>query len=344
LLYGAVGEWRNWLYDHRWLKSIRFDFPVISVGNLSAGGTGKSPHIEYLIKTLQYVHQVATLSRGYGRKTHGYIEATAQSTASDIGDEPWVFKQKFPETTVVVNEDRVMAIPKLLDAHPELDVILLDDAYQHRGVRQGLSILLTEFNQPFMRDEVLPLGWLRERKSNYNRADIIIVTKCPFNLTHEEADKIVAEIKPFKYQRVFFTTMAYGHLYSIYDPSQVLSPSPNLTALMLTGIAKTDDLFAYLKTQFGQVYKRTYKDHHRYDTLDMTHIRYTFANLGDVEKVIVTTEKDAARLVPFLPWLQENKLPIYVQAMQIEFLLGGKTEFDFAINGYIEHEKRKLTS
>ena len=320
------------------------DFPVISVGNLSAGGTGKSPHMEYLIKTLQYVHQVATLSRGYGRKTHGYIEATAQSTASDIGDEPWVFKQKFPETTVVVNEDRVMAIPKLLDAHPELDVILLDDAYQHRGVRPGLSILLTEFNQPFMRDEVLPLGWLRERKSNYNRADIIIVTKCPFNLTREEADKIVAEIKPFKYQRVFFTTMAYGHLYSIYDPSQVLSPSPNLTALMLTGIAKTDDLFAYLKTQFGQVYKRTYKDHHRYDTLDMTHIRDTFANLGDVEKVIVTTEKDAARLVPFLPWLQENKLPIYVQVMQIEFLLGGKTEFDLAINGYIEHEKRKLTS
>lgn len=323
---------------------MRFDFPVVSVGNLSAGGTGKSPHVEYLIELLQYVNKVATLSRGYGRKSHGYWEATEQSTAADIGDEPLVFKQKFPETTVVVSEDRVMAIPKLIDTHPELEVILLDDAYQHRGVRPGLSILLTEYNQPFTRDEVLPLGWLRERKSNYNRADVIIVTKCPFNLTQQQADTLTSEIKPFNYQRVFFTTVVYGELYSIYNRHQKIVPSADTTALLLSGIAKVEDLQAYLQSRFAQVYQRTYKDHHRYDTLDMTHIRDTFHNLGDRPKIIVTTEKDAARLAPFLPWLAENKLPIYVQAIKIEFLLHGKAAFDLAVNGYIEHEKRKLLS
>jgi len=338
-----VAEWRNWLYDHRWLKSVRFDFPVISVGNLSAGGTGKSPHVEYLIQQLQYLYQVATLSRGYGRKTHGYVEATDQSTAKEIGDEPWVFKNKFPETTVVVNEDRVMAMPRLLSEHPELDVVLLDDAYQHRGVRPGLSILLTEFGQPFMRDEVLPLGWLRERKNNYNRADVIIITKCPHNLTRAQADDLVAEINPFSYQRVFFTTVAYGGLYSLFDSREHLMPDKSTTALMVTGIAKINDLQRYLESRFAKVYARTYNDHHRYDTLDMSHIRDTFTNLGDTQKIIVTTEKDAARLAPFLPWLSENKLPIYVQAMQIEFLLDGKNAFDTAINGYIEYEKHKLS-
>jgi tetraacyldisaccharide 4'-kinase len=193
---------RNFLYDRKIFKSVRFDFPVIGVGNLTVGGSGKTPHIEYLIQLLQYNYKVATLSRGYGRKTHGFVLADEKSTSADIGDEPRQFKTKFPETAVSVCEDRVLGVPRLLGEAPGTELILLDDAFQHRSIHAGLSILVSEYSNLFTRDALMPLGWLRESKSNYHRADIIIISKCPYGIPKVQKQAIIDEIKPYKYQKI----------------------------------------------------------------------------------------------------------------------------------------------
>lgn len=342
LLYGAVTELRNLFYDRKIFRSVKFDFPVISVGNLTVGGTGKTPHVEYLILLLQYVNRVATLSRGYGRKTHGFRIATPQSTADEIGDEPRQFKTKFPETIVAVGEDRMLAIPKILQAHPETDVILLDDAFQHRSVRAGLSILLTEYNNLFTRDALMPLGWLREGKWNYHRADIIVVTKCPDTLIAAEREKIVAEIKPYKYQRVYFSALQYGVLYSFYDLAEKLDLNNNTDVLLVCGIANYTDLEKHLKTKTRNVYVRQFRDHYRYDSIDLDSIRQTYENLGERNKAIVITEKDAARLEPFRHWFLQNKMRIFVQPVAVKFLNDDGQQFNNDITTYIEFTKAKI--
>lgn len=322
---------------------MRFDFPVISIGNLTAGGTGKSPHIEYLIFLLQYIYKVATLSRGYGRKSYGFTIATDASTADEIGDEPRQFKQKFPETLVVVEEDRVFAIPRMLDQHPEIDVILLDDAFQHRSMRAGLSILLTEYSNLFTRDNLLPLGWLREAKCNYHRADIIIVTKCPPLLNSTEQEIIIAEIKPYNYQKVYFSSIQYGTPYSFYNPQAKYDFRSDTLALLVCGIAKFDGLKSYLETKLKQVYVRDFRDHHRYDGFDMESIRQTYENFGEVKKVMITTEKDAMRLAPFRDWFLQNKIEIFVQPISVVFLGDQGRKFDHDILRFVEITKSKMS-
>lgn len=340
-VYGGITAFRNMLFDKKVMKSVRFDFPVISIGNLTAGGTGKTPHIEYLIFLLQYVYKVSTLSRGYGRTSHGFIVADERSTAADIGDEPRQFKAKFPETIVTVGEDRVLSVPRILDARPDTDVILLDDAFQHRAIRAGISIMLTEYNNLFTRDEIIPVGWLREAKSNYHRADVIIVTKCPPNLTIEERNKVLAEIKPYKYQKVYFSTIQYGPLYSFINPREWLQLEKDTDVLLLSGIANYDALKEYLETKARKVYVREYRDHHRYDRYDLENIRETFNNLGDVKKVLITTEKDATRLEPFRDWFLQNKIGIFVQPIAVAFLHGDAEKFNADIIQYIEVTKQK---
>lgn len=341
MVYGLVTALRNLLYDKKILKSVRFDFPVIGVGNLSAGGTGKSPHIEYLIFHLQYVLKVATLSRGYGRKSHGFVLGDENSTASQIGDEPRQFKKKFPETIVAVGEDRVLALPKILHERPDADVILLDDAFQHRSIRAGLSVLLTEYSNRFTQDELLPVGWLREAKSNYHRADIIIVTKCPMDISKQEREKIIAEIKPFKYQKVYFSVIQYAPLYSFYDVHLKLALNKEVDVLLVCGIAKHDELKTYLETKARNVYVRDYRDHHRFDRYDLDAIRETFSNLGDVNKIMVTTEKDAARLEEHMNWFSENKIEIFVQPITVKFIDDDGDKFNADVLSYIEHVKSK---
>lgn len=179
LLYQSITSIRNKLYDSGKWHSATFNLPVINVGNLNVGGSGKTPHIEYIIALLRSQYKIATLSRGYGRKTKGFLIASESSSVTEIGDEPAQIKDKFPDIIVSVGEDRLLAIPQLLRKYPDTDVILLDDAFQHRSVRPGLNILLTTFDKPFYEDHVLPLGRLRESPQGYKRADIIIVTKCP---------------------------------------------------------------------------------------------------------------------------------------------------------------------
>lgn len=341
LIYGLVTALRNYLYDKRIFKSVKFDFPVILVGNLSAGGTGKSPHIEYLIFLLQYVYKVATLSRGYGRRSHGFVVGGNNSTAADIGDEPRQFKSKFPETIVSVCEDRVLAVPKLLGEHPEIDVILLDDAFQHRGIKAGLSVLVSEYANLFTRDNLIPVGWLREHRSNYHRADIIIVSKCPANLTEQESEKIIKEINPYSYQKVYFSSIQYAPLYSFNDFRMKWDLQKDTDVLLVCGIARYDELKSYLQQKARNVYVRDYRDHHRFDRYDLEVIRETFNNLGDVKKVIVTTEKDAARLEEFRSWFLQNKIEIFVQPIVVHFLLGGGEKFNTDIVQYIEVTKQK---
>ena len=336
-----VSAIRNFLYDKKILKSVRFDFPVIGIGNLSAGGTGKSPHIEYLIFHLQYVLKVATLSRGYGRKSHGFITADDNSTASKIGDEPRQFKKKFPETIVTVCEDRVLAVPRILHEQPEVDVLLLDDAFQHRSIRAGLSVLLTEYSNRFTQDDLLPVGWLREAKSNYHRADIIIVTKCRLNISKAERQKIVEEIKPFKYQKVYFSAIQYAPLYSFYDAQFKVELNKDTDVLLVCGIARHEQLKTYLETKARNVYLREYRDHHSFDRYDLDAVRETFRNLGDVKKIIVTTEKDAARLEEHANWFSENKIEIFVQPIAVKFIDDDGDKFNADVVNYIEHVKNK---
>ena len=210
VLYGIAIKIRNYLYDNEIIQSIEFNFPVICIGNISVGGTGKSPMVEYLLRLLMHRYKTATLSRGYKRKTRGYVLADDKTTALDIGDEPMQFHLKFPEVTVAVGEERAIAIPQLLFDRPETDVIILDDALQHRAIKAGFNILLTDYNNLFTRDMFLPTGDLRDSRSSYKRADIIIVTKCSDNFSGAQKEQITAEIKPTARQQLFFTGIRYG--------------------------------------------------------------------------------------------------------------------------------------
>ena len=327
------------LYDKKILKSVRFDFPVIGIGNLVMGGTGKSPHIEYLIFHLQYVFKVATLSRGYGRNSHGYVMADENSTASQIGDEPRQFKKKFPETIVTVCEDRVLGLPKILHDRPDTDIVLLDDAFQHRSIRAGLSVLLTEYTNRFTQDNLLPVGWLREAKKNYHRADIIIVTKCPLNISKEEREIITAEINPYRYQKIYFSVIQYALLYSFYDVQLKAELNKEVDVLLVCGIAKHNELKTYLELKARNVYVRDYRDHHRFDRYDLESIRETFDSLGNAKRIIVTTEKDAARLEEHRDWFSENKIEIFVQPIVVKFIDDDGDKFNADVLEYIEHIK-----
>src|SRR5215213_2694524 len=215
ILFWLVVLVRNWMYKKNILRSTSFGLPLICVGNLSVGGTGKSPMVEYLVFHLKNRFRVATLSRGYKRKTRGYALASDDTTAIDIGDEPMQFHRKFPGVPVAVGEERVLAIPQLLHDRPETEVIILDDAFQHRAIKAGFNILLTECGNLFTRDFFLPTGDLRDSRSSYKKADVIVVTKCPVDLSEEDKIEIIKEIEPLSHQQVFFTVISYGTIYHI---------------------------------------------------------------------------------------------------------------------------------
>jgi tetraacyldisaccharide 4'-kinase len=354
-IYALITDLRNWLYDKKYFKSARFQIPVISVGNLSVGGTGKSPHIEYLITFLQSRGiKVATLSRGYGRKTREYILANNQSTVDDIGDEPLVFKKKFPDAVVAVGIDRLQTIPRIIADNADVDVILLDDAFQHRAVRAGLSILLTDYSSIFIRDFVLPAGRLRERRKHYHRADIIIVTKCPDVLHEEERVRIIQEISPKHYQHVFFSGIAYGEIYGFF-PELVqdhvmhwvnqeqgvytLIPAPiqlKENCLLVSGIAKSEPLEQQLKARFKHVYHHSYSDHHRFDDHDVEVIKTALQDIGIEKAMLLTTEKDAMRLLPFKSWFIKNNIQIYIQPIAVKFLESDKILFESDIANFVD--------
>lgn len=334
LLYGLIVWIRNWMYDRNILRSSTFGLPLVCVGNLSVGGTGKSPMVEYLVRGLKDRYRVATLSRGYKRKTKGYALATEQTTAIDVGDEPMQFHRKFPGIPVAVGEERIVAIPQLLHDRPETEVIILDDAFQHRSVKAGLNILLTDYNNLFTRDFFLPTGDLRDQRSSYKRAQIIVVTKCRPDLGEEERTAILKEINPLPHQKVFFTTIAYGVPYHIIHHSD-LELDEQMEVLLVTGIANPRSLKDYLEERIDTYYMMNYSDHHIFSIDDWQDIKKRFSQIEADKKIILTTEKDAMRLLKFEQEL--TSVPFYVIPIEPYFLFNEGTMFDSIVSKFIEN-------
>lgn len=335
LLYGLGVSIRDFLYRNDLLKGVEFNLPVISVGNLSVGGAGKTPHIEYLIRLLKDYLEVATLSRGYSRKTKGFLTVQAEMTAEQVGDEPLQFKRKFPDVNVTVSESRTFAIPKIMMDRPGTQVVLLDDAFQHRSIKPGLNILLTEFSRPFTRDFLLPSGRLREWRSAYRRADIIVVSKCPPVVTEEERQAMIEEINPLPQQRVYFSYYAYGQPYYILNNRYRLNLHEELDVLLISAIAGTDYLLEYLEEQAGSVRVLEYEDHHYFTKHDVANLQDTFERLESDRKVILTTEKDAMRLQLHKQFIGEQRLPIFALPVSVRFHFGEAEQFDQDIKDFL---------
>lgn len=338
LLYGAIILLRNRLYDKNVFKSAAFNFPLICVGNLAVGGTGKTPMVEYLIRLLGHDFQLATLSRGYKRKTEGFAIADANTTALEIGDEPMQFHQKFPDLTVAVGEERLVAIPQLLHDRPATRVIILDDAFQHRAVRAGLNILLTEYRNLYTRDFMLPAGDLRDVRLSSKRADMIVVTKSPSTLSIAEKNSITEEISPLPHQQVFFSSIAYGSPYHIFTQETVVL-SDSHAVLLVCGIANPRPLKEYLTAQVSTYDLLRFPDHHIFSIDDLHEIKAQFEKMKAAGKIILTTEKDAVRLQKFESELRQ--LPLYVVPIEHRFLFEEGPVFEEKIKEFIRSFPRE---
>jgi len=332
LVYWLVITIRNWMYNNKILHSTSFALPLICVGNLSVGGTGKSPMVEYLVRLLKDQFKVATLSRGYKRRTKGYALANERSDALDIGDEPMQFHIKFPDVPVAVGEERLVAIPQLLHDRPETEVIILDDAFQHRAIKAGLNILLTDYNNLFTRDFYLPTGDLRDLKSEYKRAEVIIVTKCNPDLSEKEKQKLIEEINPQAGQSVFFAAIEYGQPYHILTKTG-LSITEETEVLLVSGIANPRPLKSMLEERSKTYHLLQYPDHRIFTIDDLKEIRRKFAAIDSVDKIILTTEKDAVRLVKFNTEIAG--WPLYVIPVRHHFLYGEEGRFGQLVIDFI---------
>ena len=340
LFYHIVLTIRHKLYDWKLLKTTRFEKPVICVGNLNLGGTGKTPHTEYLIGLLKDQFRVATLSRGYGRKTKGFQLADAQSTFEDIGDEPMQYCTKFPEIQVAVDGDRVEGVTHLL-WEQGVEVVLLDDAFQHRRIEAGLNILLTEFQHPYPDDFLFPAGTLRDVKSAAKRTDIIVVSKSPKELEESKKASIIAKLKPEAHQKVFFSYLEYGQFTALNPTAVCFNAETAQSALLFCGIAHPKPLIDKLKKQFKNLDVLTFGDHHAYTENDIRHILERFGQLDGEQKIIVTTEKDAARLTnsPYL--CQFETAPLYDFPVSVRF--HEEEKFNEEILNYVRknsHDRR----
>ena len=344
LLYGLINTIRNYLYDNKVLISIRFAHPIICVGNLSVGGTGKTPHVEYLIALLKHQYSIATLSRGYGRKSAGLIYANEESTAQLIGDEPMQYAMKNPDIVVAVGENRMLAIPDILSSVPHNELIILDDAMQHRSVRAGLTIMISQYDKPFYKDYIIPAGRLREPRSSYKRADIIVVSKCPKSISEVEKQEIIAHIKPFKYQHVYFSTLEYGAIYPMFNNIESIKDFKQYDILLLTGIADNQKIITHCKSFCKEIFALDFKDHHYFDRYDIEKVSELFFEIKNEKKIILTTEKDATRLALEKEMLWAKNLPIHILPVQVKFLDTDKNKFDNDILQYLSVTLQKINN
>lgn len=333
LLYGLAVTLRNWCYDAGIYRSNAYNMPIICIGNLEVGGAGKSPMTEYLIALLKNNFRLATLSRGYGRNTKGFVLATNNTSATEVGDEPAQFKHKFPAVTVAVCEKRTDGIEKLMQEH---ELIILDDAYQHRAVAAGFSILLFDYTHLLQPQLLLPAGNLREPFSGRTRANILVVSKCPNTLTTAGQQACIKKLKPASYQQVFFTAISYKPLQLLNGGSSANLITGNTVVFLLTGIANTIPLVQHIAQYTMQIVHHKYADHHQYSLKNIAKLADEFNRCTASDKIIITTEKDAQRLrKPELqPYL--HKLPVYVLPIGITFLNEGAPSFDQLIYNYVK--------
>jgi tetraacyldisaccharide 4'-kinase len=335
LLYGLVVIIRNWLYDGGLLKSRQFGIPVICVGNLDVGGAGKSPMTEYLIGLFKDHYQLATLSRGYGRATKGYLTATATATAIEVGDEPAQFKHKFPDVTVAVCESRAEGIQHLQKGHK---LIILDDAYQHRAVKASFNILLFDHGRLSDPHLLLPAGNLREPFSGRWRADILVVSKCPAELSADGRTAIAERLEPLPWQNVFFTTIDYKPLRDMQGKAADIQPDGDTTVFLLTGIANPSPLLVHIRSYTAHIIHHNYPDHHRFSLKNITKLADEFEACPSQKKLIITTEKDEQRLLEHELTPVVSKLPILVAPIGTRFLSDGQPEFDRLVKTHVrEH-------
>jgi len=342
LVYGLITGIRNFLFNAGVLKSHEFSIPVICVGNIAAGGTGKTPHTEYLAELLQKDFRVAVLSRGYKRKTSGFLIAGNGSSVSDIGDEPLQICRKFPGVTVAVDRDRVHGVKEILNAFPETSVIILDDGFQHRRLVPGLAILLTGFSNLIINDHMLPYGNLRESRHNIHRADIILITKSPGDISPIQRRLIVRDMQKRPYQNLYFTSLSYGEPAAVFEGDR---PAVNFTKdetgiLLVTGIADPAGLKEYLSARTGEIVHISFGDHHNFNQADIEKIIGAFSEIRAQHKYIITTEKDSVRLREFTNIAEPFRSAFYYIPVRIWFLNDDKEEFDNLIIDYVRKNKR----
>ena len=341
-IYGAITYVRNRLFDWGMLKSKRYNIPVISVGNITIGGTGKTPHIEHLIGLLAPNHKVAVLSRGYKRKSNGYVLATKQTPMDMIGDEPWQMAQKFPDVYIAVDADRCHGIERLMNDEEtrDVEVILLDDAFQHRYVTPGSNILLTDYHRLITKDMLLPAGRLRESAHGKERANYVIVTKCPTNMSPMDYRIIAEALKLRPYQQLFFSTFRYGKMVNMgtYEMKRMREMSRH-NVLLVTGIGCPKQMYIDVAKRFASVKSMDFRDHHYYDMHDIEDIRKTFKQLPQ-PRIIITTEKDATKLISLPELSHEEMKDIWVLPIGIRILQEKDKMFNDKITGYVQKNLR----
>lgn len=342
LIFGIVVWFRNLLFSLNILKPAEFKLPVIAIGNITVGGTGKTPHTEYLIKFLRGDYNIAVLSRGYLRKTHSFRIAGENSTYEEIGDESLQIKRKFPDITVAVDRKRVNGIKKILEAKPETDVILLDDAYQHRWVMPGVNILLIDYERPVFNDILLPAGRLREPVSEKKRADIIIVTKAPYNISAMDKRLLLIKIDAQSHQQVYFTNISYAEIIPVFTKYESLSVNfedPSLGIVLVTGIANSLSILNELKKKYSTIEHLNFPDHYSYQSKDIQKIEEALKNIPKKNKIILTTEKDAARLINFEYQINNHPDWFYLP-IEIKFHKGDAEAFNRQILHYVTNNSR----
>jgi tetraacyldisaccharide 4'-kinase len=346
LLYGAVTWFRNFLYDSGILKSQEFDVPVICVGNITVGGTGKTPHCEYITDLLKEEFNVAVLSRGYKRESSGFLIVKPEMHPSDTGDEPLQICRKFPDITVAVDRSRVNGVKSILKERAETQVIILDDGFQHRKIKPGYTILLSDFSRLMIHDHILPFGDLRESVSNMRRADIILITKAPPDLSPIRRRLIVKEIKKAPWQNLYFTSLVYKDPVPVFPGSEPdidflkKGEKEDRGIILVTGIAKAGLFREYIEQYAGEVNHISFSDHHSFSANDVKEILTAFGSLLQPNKYIVTTEKDAVRLREFANIVQEVKSSFYYIPAGIDFLNDDTNEFNNMILDYVRKNKR----
>ena len=333
-LYRMITGLRNRLFDLGLKPSVKFDLPVISVGNLVAGGTGKSPMIEHLVRLLSDKYKVATLSRGYGRKTKGLRIGNSLDNASTLGDEPFQFYRKYNDKiTVAVGEERALAIPNILHVYPETNVVLMDDAFQHRFVRPSFSILLSDFSKPFYKDYLIPAGRLRESRGGADRADVIVITKCPTQISDDTFMAMESEIRKYTNKRVFYSKIRYGYPVPFGGQQQTKEK-----VILISGIANPESLVSYVKSGYTLLKHFSFKDHYHYTLKDLEELnQFSKAN---PEAMLLTTEKDMVKIDTEQFKQLIVQMPLFYLPIETEFLKDGE-DFDEMVLSIFNHADDK---
>lgn len=341
-IYGSIVRFRNWLFDMGLKKSKSFSIPIISVGNITVGGSGKTPHVEYLIRLLHDKAKIAVLSRGYKRKSHGYVLAEESTTMPEIGDEPFQMHQKFSDIYVAVDAKRARGIENLQndEATKDVDVVLLDDAFQHRYVKPGINILLVDYHRLIIYDKMLPAGRLREPLSGKNRADIVIITKCPKDLKPMEFRVLTKAMDLYPFQKLYFTCIDYDTPKGVFEENQIeLDKLQDYHVLLLTGIASPKQMEHDLKPMTKDITNLSFGDHHSFKGKDIDRINDTFESMPE-PRIIITTEKDAVRLRETEGLYEKVKSNMYELPIKVSFMLDQQDNFNEKIISYVRKNSR----